>query len=86
MQFCFTEDQRLLQEGLADFLADRYDHAARNAIVSSDSGWSPDVWRSLADLGVLGLTFDDADGGLGGGGVEQLLVMESVGAALLVEP
>ena len=40
----------------------------------------------MAELGVLGLNIPEADGGLGGGAVETLLVMQAFGRALVVRP
>ena len=87
MDFTFTEEQRLLRESLAGFLADRYTFEARHAAIRSDAGWSPEVWRALAqDLGVLGAALPEDLGGLGGGPVDTLVVVEELGRALVMEP
>jgi alkylation response protein AidB-like acyl-CoA dehydrogenase len=56
-------------------------------VLRSAAGWRPAFWRGLADeLGVLGAPFAEALGGLGGGPVETLVVMEEIGKSLVIEP
>ncbi len=87
MDFNFTPEQTMLRESVARYLADHYDFAQRQAAVRSADGWRPDVWRGLAeDLGVLGAPFAEEDGGLGGGAIDTMVVMEELGKALVVEP
>ena len=87
MDFEFTTEQHMLRESLARYFADTYGFARRQAMLRSAPGWRPDVWRGLAeDLGVLGAPFDAQDGGLGGGAVENMVVMEEIGRALVIEP
>jgi pimeloyl-CoA dehydrogenase small subunit len=49
-------------------------------------GWSKAIWGKLAEQGLLGLPFAEADGGFGAGAVETMIVMEALGKALLLEP
>jgi alkylation response protein AidB-like acyl-CoA dehydrogenase len=44
------------------------------------------VWSAMAELGLLGLTVPEAYGGLGGGAVDAMTLMEAIGDALLLEP
>jgi hypothetical protein len=87
MDFSFTEEQTLLRDSLAAFLADTYDFDKRRAAVASAAGWRPEIWKALAeDLGILGASFPEELGGLGGGPTEVMVVMEEFGKALVVEP
>jgi alkylation response protein AidB-like acyl-CoA dehydrogenase len=50
-------------------------------------GWRPEVWKAFAEeLGILGAPFAEELGGLGGGPIENMVVMEEFGKALVVEP
>ncbi|MBG6120078.1 MULTISPECIES: acyl-CoA dehydrogenase family protein [unclassified Sphingobium] len=86
MDFDFSEEQRLLGETVDRFVADRYDFAQREAILAQGEGWSADVWCALAELGLLGVGFAEADGGFGGGGIERMIIAEAFGRGLLLEP
>jgi len=86
MDFSLAEERRLLQDTVRRFLANEYKFEKRRAIVSSPEGFSRDIWKQLADLGLLGLTMRDEDGGLGGDAFDTSIVMEAFGRALVIEP
>ncbi|WP_067463837.1 acyl-CoA dehydrogenase family protein [Nocardia amamiensis] len=86
MDFDLTDEQVMLRDTVRDLLARTYDAESRLKITDSDLGWSRDVWRQLAELGVLGLSFAEEDGGVGAGPVETMVVLEEVGRRLAPEP
>src|SRR5262245_21004450 len=86
MDFEYTEEQRLLAETLRRFLGTGYSFDARAKIMASAAGYSEDVWAALAEMGVLGVPFDEEHGGYGGSSVDMMIVMEALGEALVVEP
>ena len=63
MDFQLSDEQSLLRDTTRDLLARTYDPESRNKIISSDLGWSRDVWSQLADTGILGLGFDPDESG-----------------------
>ncbi|HTO58584.1 MAG TPA: acyl-CoA dehydrogenase family protein [Pseudomonadales bacterium] len=86
MNFDLTSEQQLLKDSVDRFVADNYSLEARVKITDAEPGFSKDHWKSFADLGWLGLPFAEADGGFGGGPIETMLLMESFGRGLVVEP
>jgi alkylation response protein AidB-like acyl-CoA dehydrogenase len=87
MDFDLTDDQRLLAESVARFVSDRYgDFEARQAHRAGPRGYGEANWATLAEMGLLGLTLPEDQGGFGGGPVETLLVMEQFGRGLVLEP
>jgi alkylation response protein AidB-like acyl-CoA dehydrogenase len=86
MDFAFTEEQQMLGDSLARFIEREYGFEKRRAIRASDEGFSRDVWAAFADMGLLGLPFDEAHGGFGGTPVDTLLVMQALGKGLVLEP
>ena len=87
MDFNFTEEQSMLRDTVASYLQDHYDFDKRRKIITSDAGWSPAIWKAFAEeLGILGAPFSEELGGLGGGATENMIVMEEVGKAMVVEP
>src|ERR1700760_726700 len=86
MDFELTEEQRLLRESVERLMSDRYDFAARKRAMQEPGGFSAEMWKQYAELGLLGLPFAESDGGLGGGAGETMMVMEAFGRALALEP
>jgi len=86
MDFDLSEEQRLLKESLDRLIGDRYAFEQRKAHGQSPEGWSRELWRQYAELGLLGLPFAERYGGSGGGPVETMLAMEAFGRALALEP
>ncbi len=87
MDFNFTEEQSMLRDTVASYLQDNYDFDKRRKMISSEAGRDPAVWSAFAnELGILGAPFSEDLGGLGGDAIENMIVMEEFGKALVVEP
>jgi len=86
MDFDLSEEQRLLKESVDGLLNDSYDFEQRKKYGAEKGGWSKAVWSKLAEQGLLGLPFAEADGGFGAGAVETMIVMQAFGRALVLEP
>jgi alkylation response protein AidB-like acyl-CoA dehydrogenase len=87
VDFNFSEDQTMLRDSVSRYLQDRYDFETRRKVTTSENGWRPEVWKAFAEeLGILGAPFSEEHGGFGGGPIENMIVMEEVGKALVVEP
>jgi alkylation response protein AidB-like acyl-CoA dehydrogenase len=87
MDLSFTDEQVMLRDTVASYLADHYSLEARRKAVAGEAGWRPQVWKTFAEeLGILGASFPEDLGGLGGGPVETMILMEEFGKALVVEP
>jgi len=86
MNFELSEEQRLMAESVGRYLSDQYDFESRKKIIQSDTGASEAVWRQLAEMGVMSIPFSEAAGGFGGGAVDLMSAMQSIGTALVVEP
>ncbi|HEX7718592.1 MAG TPA: acyl-CoA dehydrogenase [Woeseiaceae bacterium] len=86
MDFSLTDEQSMLVDSVARFIDNDYDFATRQKIAQSDQGFSADVWRTFADLGWTAMPFPEEDGGLGGGTIELMLLMQHFGRGLVVEP
>ncbi|MDN8616683.1 acyl-CoA dehydrogenase family protein [Variovorax ginsengisoli] len=86
MNFEHSEDRRMLADSLNRFIAEQYAFDTRDRIAKSPEGFSADIWRQFAELGVIGALFGEADGGFGGGGFDIAVVFEALGRGLVVEP
>jgi alkylation response protein AidB-like acyl-CoA dehydrogenase len=86
MNFELSPEQQLLADTFKRFATNDYAFEARTKIVDSPRGWSEKIWASLAEMGLLGLPFPAEHDGFGGTAVDVMIVMETVGEALIVEP
>ena len=87
MDFKLSAEQTLLGDMVSRFLAERYDAEERRSRLVRGDRANPDLWSAFAtDLGILGAPFPEEVGGLGGGPVETMVIMEALGGALVFEP
>jgi pimeloyl-CoA dehydrogenase small subunit len=86
MDFDFSAEQRMLKESVDRLIADRYDFESRKKYLKEEPGFSKAMWAQYAQMGLLGLPFDERYGGSGGGAVETMIVMEAFGRGLILEP
>ena len=86
MDFDLTDEQSLIKEQLDRLLADRYGFEQRRKYMASAEGWSADMWGAYAEMGLMALPFAEDHGGIGGGPVETMIVMEALGRVLALEP
>ncbi|WP_323750745.1 acyl-CoA dehydrogenase [Marinobacter sp.] len=86
MNFELTEEQQMLQDSLRRFLTNEYTFEKRREIIESGQGTDAGIWQALAEMGLLAFTFPEEYDGLGGSGIDTMLVMESFGRALVTEP
>ena len=86
MDFDLSEEQRLLKESLDRLIGDRYAFEQRKSYAQNPEGWSREMWAQFAELGLLGLPFEERHGGSAGGPVETMIALEAFGRALVLEP
>ena len=86
MNFEFSDEQRQLHDAVERYLGEQYSFERYQSIKRSAAGWDREIWRGLADLGVLAITVPAAQGGLGFGPLETLAMMGDCGRSLLLEP
>ena len=88
MPLYLNEEQLLLQDTARGFVAEhapvKHMRALRDA--NDATGFSRDLWKQFAELGLTGVLIDEADGGLGLGHVEAGVVLEEIGRNLSPSP
>ncbi len=86
MDFSLTADQQDLVGLTARMLADRVS-PARLAELEEQGGWlDEDLWRRLAEAGIVGAALPEDVGGGGAGMTELALLLEQVGAHVAPVP
>ena len=87
MDFQFDSEQNDLREAVRGLLDRAYgDAEQRRRVTKNDPGFDEKTWGQLAEMGLLGLPFAEADGGMGAGPVEVSIVAEEIGRVLAPEP
>ncbi|OAF02859.1 pimeloyl-CoA dehydrogenase small subunit [Bradyrhizobium centrolobii] len=86
MDIQFTEEQELLRSSVQRLLRNQYDFDARRKIVASEDGLSRKQWGAFAEFGLLAAPFSEDVGGLGGGPLSTMIIMQEFGRHLVVEP
>jgi alkylation response protein AidB-like acyl-CoA dehydrogenase len=82
-EFAFTDEQQQLRGAVRKFCAENFAEPTVRRLMESDVTFDPAVWNRLgSELGVLGMSVPEADGGVGGSLVDQAVAVEEFGAAL----
>jgi alkylation response protein AidB-like acyl-CoA dehydrogenase len=86
-EFTFTDEQAQLRSAVRKFAAENFDEPTVRRLMESDPPFDPATWTRLGtELGVLGLSVPEADGGVGGTLVDQAVAVEELGAVLACGP
>lgn len=86
MDFNLSDEQQLLKDSAERFVRENYSFEQRQRLVATEAGYSEDHWRQMAELGWLGASLPEAHGGIDGGPLETMVLMEAFGTALVTEP
>ena len=86
MDFDFSPEQVMLRDQARDFLVNESPMSLVRQMMDDARGYSPDVWRQMADLGLLSVAIPEEYGGLGMGMVEHALILEQIGRTLCPGP
>ena len=79
MDLSFNTEQEQLRQDVRAFLAQECDRAVVRELEESELGYSPEMWKKMADRGWLGLVFPEAHGGQGKGFMDLVVLMEEFG-------
>ncbi len=86
MNFELDEEQMMLKTSARDFLAKECPKKLVRATMEDEKGYSPELWKKIADLGWVGLTFPEKYGGVGSTFLDMAVLLEECGRALLPGP
>lgn len=79
LNFQLGDDIDALRDAVRDF--SQSEIAPRAAEIDHDDQFPMDLWRRMGDLGVLGITVPEADGGAGMGYLAHMVAMEEISRA-----
>jgi alkylation response protein AidB-like acyl-CoA dehydrogenase len=86
MEFSFTEEQKLIKDAARDFLEKECPSDLVRAMEEDERGYSPELWRKMAELGWFRLIFPEKYGGFEGDFLDLVVLLEEMGRYLAPVP
>jgi alkylation response protein AidB-like acyl-CoA dehydrogenase len=86
MDFGLTDEQEMLKRSAHDFLQKECPKKLARELDESEAGYSPELWRKMADLGWMGFAFPSKYGGGDGSFLDLAVLLEAMGYNVLPGP
>ena len=86
MNFTLSETQEMLRESARDFLAEKCPKSYVRQMETDENGYSPALWKEMAELGWLGLALPELYGGFGMEFIDLAVLLEEMGRVCLPGP
>ena len=86
MDLRFTETQEILKKMAQDFLTTECPKPLVRKLEQSEEGYSPEVWKKMAELGWMGLIIPEEYGGMGYTFQDLVVLLEEIGRNILPGP
>ena len=86
MDLGLGEEQKILRTSARDFLERECPKSLVREMEEDERGYTPELWRKMADVGWLGLIFPEQYGGSGGNFLDLTVLVEEMGRACLPGP
>ena len=87
MDIAFTEEQEILRRAASDFLAKECPKTmVRELEEDEEKGYSPEIWKKMADLGWMGLAIPEEYDGMGMTFQDLAIILEEMGRNILPGP
>jgi len=81
-----SEEQEILRKSARDFLTEKCPKTLVREMEKDEKGYSPQLWKEIADLGWLGLAFPEEYGGGSMSFLDLAILLEEMGRALFPGP
>jgi len=86
MDLGFTEEQEMLRTAARDFLEKECPKSLVKEMAEDEKGYTPELWRKMAELGWMGLVIPEEYGGMGMSLLDLVVLLEEMGRACLPAP
>ena len=86
MDFHLSDEQAMLRDGARRFLEEQCSTDQVRAVMDSDAGYDPDLWRAMADQGWTAMHIPEAYGGAGFSFAETAILLHEMGRSLAPVP
>jgi len=86
IEFGLNEEQEMLKTMARDFLAKECPMTHVRELMEHETGYSPELWKKMADVGWLGLVFPEEYGGTGMNFRDLTILLEEMGRMVTPSP
>jgi alkylation response protein AidB-like acyl-CoA dehydrogenase len=86
MNFDLTEEQQMIVDAVAKFVANDSPVERFRKLRDTERGWEPAMWERMGEFGWLAVAYPEDQGGFGGRFVDMALILEQLGRGLVPEP
>ena len=86
MEFGLSEEQIILKNEVRKFLQNKCTTDFVKEMIDDEKGYSPLLWKEIAELGWMGVLFEEKYGGTGGTFLDLSIILEEMGRVLLPGP
>ena len=86
MNFDLSEEQEMIVESVAKFVATDSPVSRFRELRNSERGWDPAIWEMMGEVGWLSVAYPEEQGGFGGCMVDLSLILQQLGRGLVPEP
>jgi alkylation response protein AidB-like acyl-CoA dehydrogenase len=85
VDFALNEQQEMMQTLARDFLASEYPDKVLRAMAEDETGFTPELWKNMAETNLTALTLPEEYGGVGDF-LDLTVVLEEMGKVCFVSP
>jgi 3-oxocholest-4-en-26-oyl-CoA dehydrogenase beta subunit len=86
MDYSLNESQEILKKSTRDFLTRNCTEKFIRDMEANEKGYSPSLWKEMAQLGWLGMIYPEKYGGLGLSILDLAIIYEEMGRAMCPSP
>jgi alkylation response protein AidB-like acyl-CoA dehydrogenase len=86
MEFCLNQEQIILKNEVRRFLQNECTMDFVKEMIEDEKGYSPSLWKKMAELGWVGVLFEEKYGGAHGTFLDLSIILEEIGRSLLPSP
>jgi alkylation response protein AidB-like acyl-CoA dehydrogenase len=86
MNLDLTEEQEMLRTSARDFLTKECPKTMVRKLEEDEKGYSPELWRKMAELGWMGLVLPEQYNGMGMGFMDLVILLQEMGRNILPGP
>jgi alkylation response protein AidB-like acyl-CoA dehydrogenase len=86
MNFDQTDEQQMIMDQVAKFVANESPVSRFRTLRDTERGWEPTMWAKMAEQGWLAIEVPEEQGGFGGSFVDVAIILEQLGRGLVPEP